>query len=503
MIGLDRIVRVVLAAVVAVVLIAPVAAQGVGGEGEGWPSFNESDGCGSPWAIGPNAETTGSLPDSTILRGPQAGYFGRTIDQVRQSLVPWHVPMSDGEVLFVHRRLLSALSGVAAKLESADRIGRFYDVIGAETFAFVPRTVGGKFRVSQHAFGNAIDINSLSNPARQHELITDMPRWFVDAWSSAGFCWGGRWVDIKDPMHFNWRGPAFTEGIVRLPRQYPPLTSPEDFSRQIFSQEVPNTSSRARFEILMDVDGDGAIDVATISDLGAASVIEVATARSGYRPCGTMRYRSLPPITGSAVFPGDWDRDGMQDLWAVDDTDGLRVTARLRTSDFRVAETVEIAAAPGDRYMAADHNLDGWSDLYILRETASGWDVEVRSGEDRFATVLAAGSIEASSSALFTAIDRNLDQVPDVVAIDSSRTVIVDGASDFGRVEQVRSVFGAYSDVAGTDFDGDGRHDIAVLGDSTVSVFAGNSPLDGVEVTSWFLSSDETCGPSRFGIPVE
>ena len=130
----------------------------VGGKWESWPSLNESDGCGSPWSIGPNAETMGHLDPDTVLRGPQAAYFGRTVSQVADSLVPWEVPMSDGEVLRVHRRTMPALQRVAVGLIQATARGRMYDISSRQTFAYTPRTVGGKYRVSQHGFGNAVEV---------------------------------------------------------------------------------------------------------------------------------------------------------------------------------------------------------------------------------------------------------------------------------------------------------------------------------------------------------
>ena len=94
------------------VLLLPAPADAVGAEGEGWPAFGESDGCGSPWMRGPKVERTGSLSSSTVLRGPHADYFGRTIDQVWDSLRWWDVPMSNDESLRLHERLIPALSQV-------------------------------------------------------------------------------------------------------------------------------------------------------------------------------------------------------------------------------------------------------------------------------------------------------------------------------------------------------------------------------------------------------
>ena len=125
----SRGVAVVAIAVAALFVLNPSTADAVGGEGEGWPSFNESDGCGSPWMRSPRVERSGSLPASTVLRGPDAGYFGRTIGQVWDSLRWWDVPMSNGESLRLHKRLIPALSQVESGLAYASSQGRYYSIV--------------------------------------------------------------------------------------------------------------------------------------------------------------------------------------------------------------------------------------------------------------------------------------------------------------------------------------------------------------------------------------
>ena len=487
----------------AFLLLTAAQAQAVGGEGESWPSFNESDGCGSPWSLGPNAESKGSLPTSAVLRGPQASYLGRTIGQVYASLVWWDVPGSNDESLRVHVRAMPALRQVESGLALEASQGRTYSIVDTMTFAYTARTVGGRYRVSQHAFGNAIDVNSSLNPYDEDELITNMPPWFVNVWTDAGFCWGGNWISIKDPMHFNWRGPAFTDGFAELPGAYPPLTSPEGFTRTMHTTTVPGSFSHTEFRLLMDGDGDSAIDVVNIGDLGSGSVIDVIPARSGYRGCAVARYVMDDRIDGSAVIAGDWDRNGSQDLWVIDDTEGLSVTALLRFGDFADRESVQIVAAPGDRYLSADHNVDGWGDLYILRRDGTAWTVEVRDGSDRFASVLASGSFAAATDTQFTAIDHDLDQVPDLVGASQAGSFVLDGSSGFSTRTSLPGVAASIDDVAGTDFDGDGRHDIVTLSGTTLRVLAGNSALAGLDVTSWFESPDFECDDPGAAYPYE
>jgi len=491
--------RVAIAAVVCAIVGATAPALAVGGEGESWPSFNESDGCGSPWSIGPNAETMGHLDPDTLLRGPQAAYFGRTVGQVVDSLVPWQVPMSDGEVLRVHRTTLPALQKVAASLTQITARGWVYDISSRETFGYTPRTVGGRYRVSQHSFGNAVDVNSWSNPSTEGPLVTDMPAWFVRAWTDAGFCWGGDWIDQSDAMHFSWRGPNFGSRAGHLPSSYPPLTDVDDFSSVTFQADVPRPVTAARFEILMDADGDSAIDVVSLANRGEALVVEVSSARSGYAECAIATFKVPGRIRGSTAIPGDWDGDGIADIWLIDDTDGIVVSPLLRTDGFSPTEPVRLDRPRGDRYLAADFDVDGWSDLYILRDTGQGWNLEIRSGQDRLSSILATAFFSGDAASRFTAIDRDLDQVPDLVALGSSSMSVLNGASGFMTVERSTLDVTGASDIAGTDFDGDGRHDLAVLFDGELTIHSGNTPLEGAEPTSWFLSPDFTCDVESTG----
>ena len=91
-------------------------AGAVGGEGEAWPAFTESSGCGAQRLSPPHAESTGWLSRDTILRGPAASMFGRTVQQVFSDLVGWRVPGST-ETLSVHPRMVPALEVAAASIQ--------------------------------------------------------------------------------------------------------------------------------------------------------------------------------------------------------------------------------------------------------------------------------------------------------------------------------------------------------------------------------------------------
>jgi hypothetical protein len=480
-----------LAVASSVLLAAPNDALAVGGEGEGWPSFNESDGCGSPWVRGPNVESTGSMDldagHSTLLRGPAANFFGRTARDAYTSTLPWNVPMSDGEVLAVHERMAPAIEALDSNLFAAISNGLDYGVFKAYTFSRNSRTIRGGYRVSQHGFANAIDVNTNANLySGANVLITDMPPWFVKAWTDAGFCWGGNWIESKDAMHFSWRGPLFTPGVMALPASVPPLTSQESFTRLIHAVTVPGTLMSTTARLLMDADADGAADVVNISSSGTGQIIDVLSARAGYNGCAVTRYISPTDSDAGTVIHGDWNRDGAQDIWMIDDSSGVKVTALLNYGGFQASDPVSVTTDAGDAYLAADHNVDGWADLYVLRHDGVAWSVEIFNGADRFTTVLATGSVIGPADLRFTAVDRNLDHTPDLFGIGSAQSLIADGASGFVSVESVTGFPGAFDDIAGTDFDGDGRHDIAMLTGDSLRVYAGNSALPGVTATSWF-----------------
>lgn len=98
------------------------------------------------------------------------------------------------------------------------------------TSCFCYRPVAGQKRLSAHAYGLAVDVNPLYNPAvrwrgrrLQVQPATAAPyarrtarfaykieprdlchRLFVDA----GFAWGGAWRSLKDYQHFEWRHTA-------------------------------------------------------------------------------------------------------------------------------------------------------------------------------------------------------------------------------------------------------------------------------------------------------
>lgn len=67
------------------------------------------------------------------------------------------------------------------------------------------KNVNDPSRLSEHAFGNAIDINESTNPNRSTR--TDLPANIADIAAKHHMIWGGNWRH-PDPMHFEWVGPG-------------------------------------------------------------------------------------------------------------------------------------------------------------------------------------------------------------------------------------------------------------------------------------------------------
>ena len=82
--------------------------------------------------------------------------------------------------------------------------GTGYKIKSIGGYALRNKISGGG--LSQHAFGNAIDINPAQNPYSQ-QFITDMPKNIREIAARNNLSWGGDWRSVKDTMHFEWMGP--------------------------------------------------------------------------------------------------------------------------------------------------------------------------------------------------------------------------------------------------------------------------------------------------------
>jgi len=471
-------------------------AGATGGEGEAWPSFTESSSCGAQRVITPHAEDRGWMAGDELLRGEFAAMFGRTVDQVRSSLVRWEVPGSS-EVLTIHDRALPAFERTASNLEASLAVGAEYRIDPSSTFAAAARTIGGNWRISRHTFGIAIDVNARSNPNRSdNTLVTDLPEWWVDAFLDAGFCWGGLWIGSKDAMHFAWQGPALS-GYETLPLPYEPLTDAVPFTSPSARVRVIPPAPRGTFTtVLADADSNGALDVVRLADTNHGLRVDASVASRRHGACSSRQslVAGLGGIFRDAhtVGFGDWDGRGGMDLWAVTDDEGvLRLTVRWAYGGYS-AEMSTVTGVPTpseDAWVSTgDHESDGHLDLFVVDgDRLTVWSVDPDRGAS--STLLSTANPMPGASVYFLG-DADLDLRPDLWGIDSGAVRVARASNGYARVTDEHRPIGLpqrVEDAAASDYDGDGRADLVIFDGFSKRVWLGNSPLpDGLPLEVWF-----------------
>jgi hypothetical protein len=484
--GLSRSIAAV-AAMALVVGMAP-SASASSDSAVPWTSFSESTTCGRPYVAAPIASRIGSLLDSERILGPLGRQLGRSVGEIRSSLVDWVVPMSGGRTARVHRAALPAFEQVSANLAAAAAQGLWYPVTSA--VAFNPRTIGGDYQLSRHALGISIDLNPAANPfsSNPDRLVTDMPYWYVQAWRDAGFCWGGDWAFSKDPMHFTWMGPApGTSGLPLLPALggVVPYAAAEAFATGWAGMVVDGRMAVADFT------GSGAVDVVRFRGHPAGLVVDVMSARSGFGRCSLSRWM-VPglAVEHGLVAVGDVNGDSRTDLVSVSQ-DG-RLAVSLRTSEFGPVEFRDIQVPAGLRsVVVADHDGDRRGDLHLLGGDGS---LTVLAGPD-FSRVLAVQSLPVGT-AWIAAGDRTGDGGVELFAVDQSGQVSVldrDASGAFTVAETTSVDVQGVVAVTAADIDGDNRADIAVLtGDGSLRVSIGNTST-GRPTSSWWVNPAYEC----------
>jgi hypothetical protein len=104
-----------------------------------------------------------------------------------------------------------ALEAVAADLAKLPAPMKKYLTPSAGTYNC--RAIAGTGRVSMHAYGASIDLNTKyanywrwQKPGKDGRLIwvNQMPKAIIDVFERHGFIWGGRWYHY-DTMHFEYR----------------------------------------------------------------------------------------------------------------------------------------------------------------------------------------------------------------------------------------------------------------------------------------------------------
>ncbi len=484
------------------------------------PFFNESAGCFEPDGVGTPYSTTNSsanrsLPSNHQVRGPWGDFFGRDYGDVSGSMVSWTVPMSGGAVRSVHVRALPAFQQVTANLAAEQAKGNYYEARHIGTFVW--RRIGGSYRMSTHSFGATIDINSDTNPySGDNRLITDMPQWYVSAWRDAGFCWGGDWQTIKDPMHFSWKGPKATPGYDDVPGPFPPSTSAGDYTQVGFSGKTAFGSLDPELSYgFLDGNRDGAPDLYRVKPYGAQDLlIEYARSSRDFLQCGVSQ--AVVPdgaAVDGEVLVADYDGDAHPDVWVIDTSrNPIRIRVHPYATEYLEVETLATGVVPGEvmSFGAADYNRDGLPDLYVVHHK-NQTRLEVWSGAGGFTTKLVDVTTQMSGTAdaakwRFSLADHDADGIPDLVVIRVDGVValhVIDGAGGYDDAPLNLST-GATAAQEGHydmgDYDGDGRPDLlSILPAGTLRAHLGGN--QGGSETFWFQPADWTCEASGSFVP--
>lgn len=188
---------------------------GVGGGGGGTAASGESGGfwsgikgafAGRSTALGGTGEgivsgfksgynAGGAQPSGDVTRG-SANYMQGQHGSAGSNLTT--ITTASGKKVTVHKDAAPSFKGFLDELE-----GTGYNIKSLGGFNMRNKAGGGG--LSQHAYGNAIDINPSANPFSKI-FQTDMPKNVSDMAAKWGLSWGGDWKSIKDTMHFEWTG---------------------------------------------------------------------------------------------------------------------------------------------------------------------------------------------------------------------------------------------------------------------------------------------------------
>lgn len=140
--------------------------------------------------------------------------YGASAQAVQAKLVkiPW-MPNSGGKPLLVTQAngVDQRLRAVSDELERLPEPLKRYAVKTSGVFNW--RTISGTKRLSVHAFGAALDLNTEYadywkwDGHKESDRLTyknQMPREIVEIFEKHGFIWGGKWYHY-DTMHFEYR----------------------------------------------------------------------------------------------------------------------------------------------------------------------------------------------------------------------------------------------------------------------------------------------------------
>ena len=480
-------------------LVPSTRLQGSSDTSTRWSGVSEASTCGSPFTRTPFVSSSGRVLYGDPILGPFGSYFGRSVAQVNAHLVRWTVPGSGGERLLVHEKALPAFQRVSDGLRTEALKGHTYAVRSVSTFE--SRTIGGSRQLSRHALGLAIDINPQQNPYRGDDrLITDMPQWYVDVWRDAGFCWGGDWKYVKDPMHFSWMGPGATPETDDPFDPLPPATALQAFGPRadIHSTEFGPVLNRYALAIA-DATGNGAPDVVGLRSHPDGAVIDIASSTRLWGECSISRWFVPDTAVATADYTlfMDVDSDSGQDLVTLTaGPSAMNATVATRGAEFEdvtfktTGLDPELVAVAG-----ADFDGDRVADLWEVRP-----DGELRIfGGDDFDVLLSSDQLPGGPPVAIAPADRDGGDTPELFALYPSGPTSKVSVLRLGTDWEIEDTFtvpvpiSAIAAMGAVDYDGDGRTDVEILDDQgQLMVYLGNTST-GISPRRWFAHPVQTC----------
>jgi hypothetical protein len=220
-----------------------------------------------------------------------------------------------------------------------------------------------------------------------------------------------------------------------------------------------------------DFDGDGSLDVATLSD-------QYLTVFSGNGD-GTFA-RTVVVETGTSTVQktgldvGDFDRDGWVDIVAANGDNQAIVAFNDGSGGFSFTSTYDLSSSAAYDADVADFNSDGWPDFAVAGGSQSAISVLLNDGSGGFGLpITLSGAIPMWS---IDAADLDGDGLDDLLAAAGTSNVLAflnNGDNSFSSSITISFGHDTTFDVETSDLDGDGLVDVFATNANIFTGFVG------------------------------